>query len=126
MLREKRALILIDHGSKVDEANELLLKIKEKLLKHPDSKFDVVEYCHMELASPTLEEAFRSCVNSGAGEIIVHPYFLVPGRHSKTDIPGMVSAVSSEFPGVNCKITEPLGLHDKIIEVIIERSNSPC
>ena len=124
MLQEKRALILIDHGSTVDEANDLLLSIKEKLLSNPECEFDIVEYCHMELASPTLEDAFTSCVNSGAGEIVVHPYFLAPGRHSKTDIPNMVEAASSKFPDVKCKITEPLGLHDKIIEVIISRVNS--
>ncbi len=40
----------------------------------------------MELASPSLEDAFSVCVSSGAEEIVVHPYFLAPGRHSKTDV----------------------------------------
>ncbi len=121
MVKRKRALILIDHGSKVRDANDLLAKVREKLQSSPACKFDIVEHCHMELASPTLEDAFSVCVSSGAEEIVVHPYFLAPGRHSKTDIPEMVKEALIKFPDVECKITEPLGLHDKIIEVIIQR-----
>ena len=124
MSQIKKALIIIDHGSTVNEANNLLVSIKEKLSGYPGFGFDIIEYCHMELAPPTLEDAFASCVDSGADEIVVHPYFLAPGRHSKTDIPNMVNAASSKFPEIKYKITEPLGLHDKIIEVIIDRANS--
>jgi len=124
MSQTKKALILIDHGSTVEEANNLLAKIKGKISDYPGCDFDIIEYCHMELAPPTLEEAFTRCVHSGAGEIVVHPYFLAPGRHSKTDIPEMVETISIKYPDIRCKITEPLGLHDKIIEVIIDRANS--
>ncbi len=123
MVKIKKALILIDHGSKVSEANDLLVKVKEKLLEYPGCEYDIVEHCHMELAPPTLEDAFAACVSSGANKIVVHPYFLAPGRHSKTDIPSMVKAASGKFPSVECKITEPLGLHDKIIEVIVQRAS---
>ncbi len=54
MVKRKRALILIDHGSKVREANDLLVKVREKFLSRPACKFDIVEHCHMELASPGL------------------------------------------------------------------------
>ena len=124
MSQIKRALILIDHGSTVDEANDLLVKIRERLSSFSDSGFDIIEYCHMELAPPTLEDAFASCVDSGADEVIIHPYFLAPGRHSKTDIPNMVDSVAINYPNVKYKISEPLGLHDKILEVIIDRASS--
>ena len=124
MSQIKKALILIDHGSTVDEANDLLIRIKEKISVHPSCNFDIVDYCHMELAPPTLEEAFTRCAEAGAAEIVVHPYFLAPGRHSKTDIPNMVSNVATRFPDIKCRVSEPLGLHDKILEVIIDRANS--
>ena len=47
----------------------------------------IVHFAHMELAAPTLEQAFDACVSDGAREIVVHPYFLAPGRHSTDDIP---------------------------------------
>ena len=55
---------------------------------------------------------------------MVHPYFLAPGRHSTQDIPRLVTEAASSHPGVAYTVTEPLGLHDKIIEVILERSHN--
>jgi len=119
-----KALILIDHGSKVDEANEMLNLIAKHIRTRNDSFFDIIKYCHMELASPTLEDAFSECIDKGVNEITVHPYFLVPGQHSKTDIPNMVNAMLNKYPEVICKISEPLGFHEKLIDIILERSRT--
>ncbi len=117
-----KALILVDHGSTVKEANALLEEVADRVRTYPDSPFDMVEHCHMELCEPSIEDAFRKCATAGASDITVHPYFLVPGRHSKSDIPRMVAEAARDFPKVSYRVTEPLGLHDKIIEVIFERS----
>lgn len=117
-----KALILVDHGSTVEEANALLEDVADKARAYQDSPFDMVEHCHMELCEPSIKDAFHKCVAAGANDITVHPYFLVPGRHSKSDIPRMVAEAARDFPQVNYRVTEPLGLHDKIIEVIFERS----
>jgi len=118
----KKALILVDHGSKVKEANNLLQTISEIIRKRHDTGFDIVIHSHMELAEPSIEQAFEICVKKGASKIVVHPYFLVPGRHSKTDIPNMVSEAARNHPQIEYRVTEPLGIHENIIDVIIERT----
>lgn len=115
----KRALLIVDHGSKRREANDMLPKVAEMLRKKSD--FRIVSHAHMELAEPSIQQAFDACVVAGAKEIIVHPYFLGPGRHSTHDIPRMVAEAAAKHPGVSFLITEPLGLHTKIGEVILER-----
>ncbi len=117
-----KALILVDHGSTVEEANTLLEDVAEKIRTHSNSPFDIVQHCHMELCEPSIKDAFCECVAAGASDITVHPYFLVPGRHSKSDIPRMVSEAARNYPHVTHRVTEPLGLHEKIIEVILERT----
>ena len=117
-----KALILVDHGSTVQEANALLEDVAGRIRTSPSSPFDIVEHCHMELCPPSVKEAFAECVSAGATDVTVHPYFLVPGRHSKSDIPRMVAEAARDFPRVSHRVTEPLGLHDKIIEVVLERS----
>jgi len=124
MSKPVKALILIDHGSKVDEANEMLKLISERIINRNDSSFDIIKYCHMEIAHPTLEDAFSECIDNGANEITVHPYFLVPGRHSKTDIPNMVNNILNKYPDIKCKISEPLGFHEQLIDIILERSTN--
>ncbi len=117
-----KALILVDHGSKVDEANTLLIEIVDLLNKKQNTGFDFITYSHMELCSPSIADAFKLAVEKGANEIVVHPYFLAPGRHSKTDIPNMVREAASKYPKVKYRVTEPLGIHDKILDVILLRS----
>ena len=116
---EKRALLIVDHGSRISEANDMLPQLAALLRKESD--FSVVFHAHMELAEPNIEQAFDACVSAGAQEVIVVPYFLSPGRHSTHDIPMMVAKAAAKHPKVSFLVTEPLGLHRKIGEVIIER-----
>jgi len=72
-------------------------------------------------APPTIADAFDRCVARGADEVIVHPYFLLPGKHWADDIPALVAAAAGKHPGKPWKVTEPLGASAKIEEVILER-----
>jgi sirohydrochlorin ferrochelatase len=115
----KRALLIVDHGSRREESNDLLKKIAEMM----QDRFglSIVHYAHMELGRPTIQQGFDACVADGAEEVIVHPYFLGPGGHVTTDIPALVKQAANRHPGIAFRITEPLGIHTKIGEVILER-----
>lgn len=115
----KRALLLIDHGSRRDEANAVLVQVAEILRGR--SGFAVVHYAHMEIAEPTITQGFDVCVAAGAHEVIVHPYLLAPGSHYNEDIPRLVAEAAKKHPGVRWTITEPLGIHPKLCEVVLER-----
>jgi sirohydrochlorin ferrochelatase len=118
-MKTRKALLLIDHGSRKQDANDLLPEVA-RLIKEM-SDFDSARYAHMELAEPTIEQGFEDCVGDGAEEVIVHPYFLSPGRHSTSDIPRMIAEVAARHPQVRYRITEPLGLHRRLAELILER-----
>jgi sirohydrochlorin ferrochelatase len=113
------ALLIIDHGSRMQEANDMLSEVARMVESMSD--FTIVHYAHMEIAEPTIQQGFDSCVAAGAVEVIVHPFFLSPGRHSSTDIPKLVAQAAEKHPNVSVQITEPLGLHPKIGELILER-----
>ena len=118
---KKRALILVDHGSVKQGANDMLIDVVNMVRENTEG-FHVVTYAHMELAEPTIKQAFDACVAEGAEEVIIHPYFLAPGRHSTQDIPRMVKEAAKKHPHVAFSVTEPLGLHPKICEVVLERA----
>ncbi len=115
----KRALLLVDHGSSREEANAVLVDVAEIIRGRSD--FDTVHYAHMELAEPTIPQGFDACVADGAREVIVHPYFLVPGSHYNEDIPRLVAEAAAKHPEVRWTITEPLGIHSKLCDVVLER-----
>jgi sirohydrochlorin ferrochelatase len=115
----KRAILLIDHGSRRDEANALLDAVAEQVRKRtPES---IVEVAHLEIKEPNIAEGIDACVRKGATQIVVHPFFLGPGRHTSEDIPEQVGRAASRYPNIQIRISEPLGGHDAIIDVILDR-----
>jgi sirohydrochlorin ferrochelatase len=116
----KTALLVVDHGSKRKEANDMLFEVAAILKElRPDLP---VHIAHMELAEPSIAQGFERCVRDGATVVIVHPYMLSPGRHAMSDIPNMVAECAAKHPGVTFCVTKPLGLDKKIGEVVLERA----
>ncbi len=115
-----KALLIVDHGSTLDEANRMLEDVAGVIRRKRPGL--IVHIAHMELARPTLEEGVEACIRDGAAEVVVHPYMLSPGRHATRDIPAMVERAAARFPGVAFRVTGPLGIHDKIGEVVLERA----
>lgn len=120
---KKIGLLLVDHGSRYQEANDMLIEVAAMVKRL--GAIDCVHYAHMELAEPTIEQGFATCVKEGATAVVVHPYFLSPGRHSTSDIPRMVTEAAKGYPGIEFCVTEPLGIHPKIGEVVLERAGVP-
>ena len=115
----KRAILLIDHGSRRAEANALLEDVANQVRRRtPES---IVEVAHMEIAEPDIGEGIEACVEKGATHIIVHPFFLGPGRHASEDIPAQVERAEQRHPNVRIRISEPLGSHAGLIDVILDR-----
>ncbi len=116
-----KGILIVDHGSRKDEANEMLPQMAE-LIQRLSGEDVVVRYAHMELCDPDIAEGFADCVNAGATQVIVFPYMLSPGKHSTSDIPRMVAAVARSFPNVTFSVTPAFGLHEKLAEVVLERA----
>jgi sirohydrochlorin ferrochelatase len=112
-------IIVVDHGSRFPAANDQLLEVAALFKRVAQAA--IVEPAHMELAEPSIAQAFDRCVAQGATLVIVHPYFLAPGRHSTTDIPRMTAQAAARHPGVRFHVTQPLGLDDTIASLMLRR-----
>jgi len=117
--RLKLGILVIGHGSRRMEANDdvrdAAQKIKERGL------FDLVEAGFLEIEQPDIADGFAKLVRQGARHIIVHPYFLSPGRHTRGDIPVEVKSAAKNHIAVSYHITEPLAAHPSVIEASVER-----
>lgn len=113
------AILLVDHGSRRPEANAQLETLAGELrARAPDR---LVAVAHLELAEPTIAQAIDACVVAGATEVVVHPYFLSPGMHTSRDIPRIVAEAAARHPGLRARVSAPLGLHPKLVDVVLER-----
>jgi sirohydrochlorin ferrochelatase len=116
-----KAILLIDHGSRRQEANDMLVHMA-KLVEGLAKGEVIVCPAHMELADPSIPQGFAECVRRGADEIIAVPYMLSPGKHSTQDIPRMVAEAAAEHPTVQYRVTPALGLEEKLAAVVLERA----
>lgn len=112
-------IIIVDHGSRRRESNEMLHVAAKRFANQ--SQYSIVEPAHMELAEPTIAQAFSKCVDRGASHVIVFPYFLSPGRHWTEDIPALVAMAGRNYPDVRWLVTAPFGLHPGMLEIINDR-----
>jgi len=120
----KIGVIIVDHGSRVKEANDALLSIVQKYKLY--SGLSIVEGAHMEMSEPSIAAAFDQCVKQGANRIICHPYFLSKGRHVKEDIPSLLENAALQYrdKDVSYVLTDPIGMQDQILQ-LIDASVSP-
>ena len=116
-----KAILLIDHGSVRDAANNMLVCMS-RLVQELAGEHVIVEAAHMELAEPTIAQGFAACVARGAREVVAFPYMLSPGKHSTRDIPRLVEQAAEAHPGVAHRVTSAFGVHEKLAEVVLERA----
>jgi uroporphyrin-III C-methyltransferase len=112
-------VLVVGHGSRRREANDDVREVTRRIAER--GRFPLVEAAFLEIEHPNISRAFARLVERGAKEIIVHPYFLSPGRHTRGDIPVAVQEAAVSHPGVNYRITEPLSAHPLVIEASVER-----
>ena len=115
----KQGVLVVGHGSRREEANEDIRHTARSIGER--GGFPLIEAAFLEIESPTIQEAFDNLVKGGSESIIVHPYFLSPGRHARGDLPKRVAEAAALHPGIDYLITEPLSAHRLVIDASIER-----
>jgi sirohydrochlorin ferrochelatase len=103
------ALIIVDHGSRAADSNELLETVVKRFRARFWDEFSVVEPAHMELAEPSIALAYSRCVDAGARNIVVVPFFLGPGKHWTTDIPRLAAEAAGRYAGTTVRVAAPRG-----------------
>ena len=118
-------IILIGHGSPKKDANNI--ELTGRLLHsaiHPNCNNNCVKIAYLQFAEPGIADAIKECVLSGARRIVIHPYFLSSGMHVTKDIPEIIKEAKDMYPDREFIYTEPLGIHEKLVHVIMERIHS--
>jgi sirohydrochlorin ferrochelatase len=116
---DQLGVVIVDHGSRRAESNANLLAVVD--LFRRSTSYTIVEPAHMELAEPSIATALDRAVQQGARLVVVHPYFLSPGRHWAEDIPGLVQSAAARHPGLRYLVTAPLGVHELMAQIMHQR-----
>ncbi len=115
------AILYVGHGSRSSEGCEQAVSFIKKCMINNTA--EIQEYGFLELASPTIEEAFERCISRGASHIKVIPLLLLTAGHAKRDIPVELLKMKARNPNVEVRYGRPIGVHEKMIDIITERLN---
>ena len=115
----KKAVIILGHGSKRQEANAELDKIVESLAeRHADW---LIQKAYAEFAEPTREQAVGLLARQGIGEIVLVPFFLTLGNHLHKNLPDRMKRLAQIYPEVVCVQAEHLGCDTLLVQLIEKR-----
>tara|TARA_A100001234_G_scaffold215234_1_gene219785 strand:- start:38395 stop:38790 length:396 start_codon:yes stop_codon:yes gene_type:complete len=117
----KTGIVIVDHGSKRDESNAMLERVAKLFADKYSHQYKIVEPAHMELAEPSIETAYERCVERGAQNIIICPFFLSRGKHWKEDIPSLANNAAKKFPHTKYHVALPLGVDSLILDLLDKR-----
>ncbi|MCR8847353.1 sirohydrochlorin chelatase [Rossellomorea sp. SC111] len=115
----KRAVLYVCHGSRLVKAREEAVAFIKRCQEHVEA--DIQEISFLELASPSIEEGFRSCVDRGATHLTVVPLLLLTAVHAKKDIPDEIQRCKGLYPHIKVKYGRPIGVHDRMVESVINK-----
>jgi len=121
----KRALLLVAHGSRRGASNDEIRTLAGRLAIQQENAFDMVEPAFLELAEPSIPDGIEQCIQRGAREVLVFPYFLSAGRHVAEDIPAEVRVKQEQYPQIDIRVVDYLGIAEGMPGMILEHLNRP-
>ncbi len=116
---KKDAVLIIAHGSKVKETDEIMKQYKQALVaKMPETQ---IEYCYLQLMEPSIESIIETLYASGVRNIKAFPFFIFNGNHIKEDIPEVLNKLEAEYTDLKFSFLNNIGYDEKMLDLIIER-----
>lgn len=113
------AILLIAHGSRRQAANDDLFAVATMFRERDPSRIVIASF--LELADPDIPTGATECVNQGAQEVRMLPYFLSAGSHVTRDLERFRSEFAERHAGVRFVLCPPIGLHPLLIDVLMQR-----
>jgi sirohydrochlorin ferrochelatase len=118
MSKIKRALVIVAHGSRREASNDEVRKFVEGVANKVGERFMQIEAAFLELAEPSIPDGIEKCIQAGADEVIVLPYFLTAGRHVAQDIPAEVEIKRKQYPHTPISIAAYLGADERVADLM--------
>ncbi|MCW9130457.1 sirohydrochlorin chelatase [Bacillus paramycoides] len=111
-----KAVLYICHGSRLKAAKEEVIQFITSCMSRVEA--NIQEVCFLELASPSIDEGFRTCVKRGATEIVAIPVFLLAAGHVKEDIPLELRKLNEQYPNIKIVYGNPFGVSEVLVKAV--------
>lgn len=118
----KTAIVILGHGSRSEGAEESIRQVTARIRNK--GSYEIVMHAFLQHASPRFSDALEDCVRLQVAKVIVVPFFMQSGAHVSADIPELVRAVKKKHPHLNVVVTDYVGGHPLMIDIITDLINT--
>ena len=116
----KRAVMLIGHGSVRSGAGAAMIRLAKRV--HQAGVAPIVRAGFLNYRRPTFAEALAHCAQDGAQDVIIQPYFLVPGKFVSDDLQVLLEAGRATHPELDLYAAKPFGDHWALAQLVLKRA----
>lgn len=113
------SIVVAAHGSRdpagIREIESLVELIKARV---PQRR---VAHGYLEFASPTIDEAIRATLQSGATRVVMLPALLFAATHAKNDMPSELAVLKRDFPAIAFHFGAAMDLHPLLLHLTQRR-----
>lgn len=113
------ALIFLAHGSRREKSNKEVVDLVDAMRPRLAQRFGILEAAFLELVPPSLDDAIRSAIASGARSVTIYPFFLNSGKHVDKDIPEIVDAFKARHPECEFRVKRHFGASQEVPDMIV-------
>jgi sirohydrochlorin ferrochelatase len=96
-----------------------MIRLAARLRTHGTAS--IVRPGFLNYSQPTLAEAIANCVDEGATQITVQPYFLIDGKYVREDLAGEIVHWATHYPDVTFAMAEVFGPHRLLTDIVFDR-----
>jgi sirohydrochlorin cobaltochelatase len=115
-----RAVLLIGHGSLRPGSGASMIRLAARVREAGVAP--IVEAGFLNYSRPRFAQALARCIAQGATEVVVQPYFLIPGKFVQVDLPRALKAFHAAHPAVALVLAAPFGDHHAMAELVLKRA----
>ncbi|HEY3333351.1 MAG TPA: CbiX/SirB N-terminal domain-containing protein [Capsulimonadaceae bacterium] len=116
-------VVLFSHGSLLCGAGIALAEHAQRL--RAPNIFGAVELGYLNYTEPSFEHAVDRIAALGLSQIIVAPFFLVPGYFVSVSLPRQIKSVSARHPGIEMIVADSLGVDDRLADALLASAAKP-
>jgi len=110
--------VLVIHGSRDPGTAEQLSALVEALRRL--RPHDRVVGAFLEILQPSVDMAIQHLVEEGATTIVLLPYLMLDGRHSREDLPQIARDARVLHPNLVVHVAPPVGVRSEILSMLLE------
>lgn len=115
------AVLFVGHGSRDAHGNDEVRAFVQSIIETLNQP--IAETCFLEFEKPNIADGIEICIKKGATRVVVIPIILFAAGHAKIHIPAAIDEAKLTYPLVQFIYGRPIGIHDKVLDILTSRTS---